>query len=144
MGRLNGRSSAYCIHSSGYRRFRWGDGTRPIKSLDVYREQPSRIMFYSMIVMRPVRCCAQSPKRVMLAEGKKDCFLRSAQTTIDEGLAAFNLLKMPGDNTTIGLILLGMVKLVHILTPTTTVRRIVSIAALASVDAQAKGKVESK
>jgi len=59
---------------------------------------------------------------------------------LDAANIAFNLLKViVGEGITIGPILLGAARPVHILTPTATVRRLVNMAALASVDA-ASGK----
>ncbi|MGD8789264.1 MAG: phosphate acyltransferase, partial [Burkholderiales bacterium] len=55
---------------------------------------------------------------------------------LDAANIAFNLLKVTaGEGITIGPILLGAKKPVHILTPTATVRRLVNMAALCSVDA---------
>ncbi len=55
---------------------------------------------------------------------------------LDAANIAFNLLKVTaGEGITIGPILLGSAKPVHILTPTATVRRLVNMAALCSVDA---------
>ena len=49
---------------------------------------------------------------------------------------SFNLLKMTGgEGLTIGPVLLGAARPVHILTPSTTVRRLVNMTALAVVDA---------
>ena len=49
---------------------------------------------------------------------------------------AINLLKAAaGSGLTLGPILLGVAKAAHILTPSSTVRRIVNMAALTSVDA---------
>ena len=57
--------------------------------------------------------------------------------TLDAANISFNLLKtVAGDGITVGPILLGARKAVHILTPTATVRRIVNMTALAVVDAQ--------
>jgi malate dehydrogenase (oxaloacetate-decarboxylating)(NADP+) len=59
---------------------------------------------------------------------------------LDAANIAFNLLKITaGEGITIGPILLGAARAVHILTPTATVRRLVNMTALASVDA-ASGK----
>ncbi|MDQ5916622.1 MAG: hypothetical protein QG584_2516, partial [Pseudomonadota bacterium] len=56
--------------------------------------------------------------------------------TLDAANISFNLLKVAaGDNLTVGPILLGTAKPVHILTPTATVRRIVNMTALTVVDA---------
>ena len=55
---------------------------------------------------------------------------------LDAANIAFNLLKMAGgEGITVGPILLGANKPVHILTPTTTVRRLVNMTALTVVDA---------
>ncbi len=55
---------------------------------------------------------------------------------LDAANIAFNLLKVAaGEGITIGPMLLGAAKPVHILTPTATVRRLVNMAALCSVDA---------
>jgi malate dehydrogenase (oxaloacetate-decarboxylating)(NADP+) len=57
---------------------------------------------------------------------------------LDAANISFNLLKMTGsEGVTIGPILLGAAKPVHILTPTATVRRLVNMTALAVVDANA-------
>ena len=56
--------------------------------------------------------------------------------TLDSANISFNLLKITaGEGITVGPMLLGAAKPVHILTPTATVRRLVNMAALASVDA---------
>jgi malate dehydrogenase (oxaloacetate-decarboxylating)(NADP+) len=56
--------------------------------------------------------------------------------TVDAANIAFNLLKAAaGGGVTLGPILLGVAKPVHILTPSATVRRIVNMTALAVVDA---------
>ncbi|MBK9136867.1 MAG: NADP-dependent malic enzyme [Betaproteobacteria bacterium] len=57
---------------------------------------------------------------------------------IDSANIAYNLLKTAaGGNIAIGPVLLGAAKPVHILTPSTTVRRIVNMTALTVADAQA-------
>jgi malate dehydrogenase (oxaloacetate-decarboxylating)(NADP+) len=54
---------------------------------------------------------------------------------VDSANIAFNLLKTAaGDGLTVGPILLGAARPVHILTPTATVRRIVNMTALLSVE----------
>jgi malate dehydrogenase (oxaloacetate-decarboxylating)(NADP+) len=58
--------------------------------------------------------------------------------TVDAANIAFNLLKTAaGDGISLGPILLGSAKPAHILTPSATVRRIVNMAALTVVDANA-------
>jgi len=57
--------------------------------------------------------------------------------TLDAANIAFNLLKAAaGDGLTVGPMLLGAARPVHVLTPTATVRRIVNVTALLSVEAQ--------
>jgi malate dehydrogenase (oxaloacetate-decarboxylating)(NADP+) len=61
--------------------------------------------------------------------------------TLDAANISFNLLKTAsGSGITIGPILLGAAKPVHIVTPTATVRRLINMTALAVVDAQAVRK----
>ncbi|MFC4159417.1 NADP-dependent malic enzyme [Chitinimonas lacunae] len=56
--------------------------------------------------------------------------------TLDAANISFNLLKVSAaDGVTIGPILMGVAKPVHILTPTASVRRIVNMTALAAVEA---------
>ncbi|HSW17507.1 MAG TPA: phosphate acyltransferase, partial [Ramlibacter sp.] len=56
--------------------------------------------------------------------------------TLDAANITFNVLKATaGQGITVGPILLGLAKPAHILTPTATVRRLVNMSALASVDA---------
>src|SRR4029078_5034012 len=56
--------------------------------------------------------------------------------TLDAANISFNLLRVPpGRGRTLGRILLGVAKPIHILTPSATVRRIVNMTALAVVDA---------
>ena len=70
-----------------------------------------------------------------------DCKLRGAANllvmpNLDAANIAFNLVKaISGDGITVGPIMLGAAKPVHILTPTATVRRLVNMTALAVVDA---------
>jgi malate dehydrogenase (oxaloacetate-decarboxylating)(NADP+) len=59
--------------------------------------------------------------------------------TLDAANISFNLLKSAwGDGITVGPILLGVARPVHILTPSATVRRIVNMTALTVVDAGAQ------
>ena len=60
---------------------------------------------------------------------------------LDAANISFNLLKMTGgEGLTIGPILLGAAKPVHILTPSATVRRLVNMTALAVVDAEPRAE----
>jgi len=58
--------------------------------------------------------------------------------SLDAANIAYNLLKVLGDGLSVGPILLGMAKPIHILTPSATSRGIVNMSALAVVDAQAE------
>ena len=61
--------------------------------------------------------------------------------TLDAANISFNLIKTSaGDGLTVGPLLLGAARPVHILTPTATVRRIVNVTALLSVEAQQQAK----
>jgi malate dehydrogenase (oxaloacetate-decarboxylating)(NADP+) len=58
--------------------------------------------------------------------------------TLDAANISFNLLKVASaENVTIGPVLLGAARPVHILTPSATVRRIVNMTALTVADANA-------
>ena len=60
--------------------------------------------------------------------------------TVDAANIAYSLLKtVAGDGLTVGPLLLGSARPVHIVTPTATVRRIVNLAALLSVEASKLG-----
>ena len=56
--------------------------------------------------------------------------------TLDAAIIAFNLLKTATSSASIGPILLGASKPVHILTPSATARRVVNMTALAVTEAQ--------
>jgi malate dehydrogenase (oxaloacetate-decarboxylating)(NADP+) len=55
---------------------------------------------------------------------------------LDAANIAFNMTKVMGDGLSVGPVLLGVAKPAHILTPSVTVRGIVNMSALATVDAQ--------
>ena len=61
--------------------------------------------------------------------------------TLDAANTAFNLLKSLGEGISVGPILLGLAKPVHIVTPSITVRGLVNMSALAVVDAQEAGQI---
>ncbi|MBI4190962.1 MAG: NADP-dependent malic enzyme [Betaproteobacteria bacterium] len=83
----------------------------------------------------------------LLEEVRRQAFPRSRlkgdanlliMPTLDAANIAFNLLKTAaGDGVTVGPILLGAAKAVHIVTPTATVRRLVNMTALTVVDVDA-------
>ena len=65
--------------------------------------------------------------------------------SVEAANIAYNLLKMvSGDGITVAPILLGAKRAVHIVTPTVTVRRIVNMTALASVDATSRDSEMAK
>ena len=58
--------------------------------------------------------------------------------TLDAANITFNALKIvAGEGISVGPILLGAARPAHVLTPTSTVRRIVNMTALCAVDAEA-------
>jgi len=64
--------------------------------------------------------------------------------TLDAANISFNLLKVVGGaGITVGPMLLGCARPVHILTPTATVRRIINMTALCVVDAQEQEKASA-
>src|SRR5262249_13523341 len=61
--------------------------------------------------------------------------------TLDAANISFNLLKVTGGSgITVGPILLGAARPVHVLTPSATVRRIINMTAVTVVDAQQHDK----
>ncbi|MBF0123706.1 MAG: NADP-dependent malic enzyme [Magnetococcales bacterium] len=75
--------------------------------------------------------------RVMPESRLKNSANLLVMPNLDAANIAFNLLKIAaGDNLTVGPILLGAARPVHVLTPTATVRRIVNMIALTVVEAE--------
>ncbi|MSP83371.1 MAG: NADP-dependent malic enzyme [Alphaproteobacteria bacterium] len=67
---------------------RSGVATRPIKDLDAYREEMSRLVFRTGHVMRNIFARAKSdPKRIVYADGENGPVLQAVQTVVDEGFA---------------------------------------------------------
>jgi len=65
-----------------------GVATRPLQSLDAYRERMARFVYHSGNSMKPVFEAARlAPKRVIYAEGEEERVLRAVQVAVDEGLA---------------------------------------------------------
>ncbi len=69
-----------------------GVATRPIADLDAYRQQLTRFVYQTGMVMRPVFAAAKSAHasraaRVVYAEGEDERVLRALQVVLDEGLA---------------------------------------------------------
>ncbi|RDI25989.1 NADP-dependent malic enzyme [Pseudacidovorax intermedius] len=74
-----------------------GVATRPIEDLDAYRQQLSRFVYQTGMVMRPVFAAAKvaEKKRVAYAEGEDERALRAAQMAVDEGIARPILIGRP-------------------------------------------------
>jgi malate dehydrogenase (oxaloacetate-decarboxylating)(NADP+) len=65
-----------------------GVATRPLESLDAYRESLSRFVYHSGVIMQPLFTAAKKqPRRVVYAEGEDERVLRATQIVVDEGLA---------------------------------------------------------
>jgi len=69
-----------------------GVAARPIADLEAYRQQLTRFVYQTGMVMRPVfaaarTACAQNTARVVYAEGEDERVLRAVQVVLDEGLA---------------------------------------------------------
>ena len=65
-----------------------GVATRPIEDFNAYRDQLTRFVFRSGLLMKPVFDRARrDPRRIVFAEGEEERILRAVQTIIDEGLA---------------------------------------------------------
>jgi malate dehydrogenase (oxaloacetate-decarboxylating)(NADP+) len=69
-----------------------GVATRPIADLEAYRQQLTRFVYQTGMVMRPVfasarAAAAKGGARVVYAEGEDERVLRALQVVLDEGLA---------------------------------------------------------
>jgi len=73
-----------------------GVATRPLASLEAYRESLSRFVYQSGVIMQPLFTAAKKqPRRVVYAEGEDERVLRAAQIVVDEGLARPTLIGRP-------------------------------------------------
>jgi malate dehydrogenase (oxaloacetate-decarboxylating)(NADP+) len=73
-----------------------GVATRPLASLDTYRESLSRFVYHSGVIMQPLFTAAKAqPRRVVYAEGEDERVLRATQIVVDEGLARPMLIGRP-------------------------------------------------
>ena len=64
-----------------------GVATRPIADLDAYRNQLTKFVFQSVLLMKPVFERAKADrKRLVYADGEEVLVLRAVQTVVDEGL----------------------------------------------------------
>lgn len=65
-----------------------GVATRPIKDMSAYRDQLTRYVFESVLIMKPLFERAKlDPKRIVYTEGESQKVLQTAQSMIDEGMA---------------------------------------------------------
>ncbi|MGR8918743.1 MAG: NADP-dependent malic enzyme [Gammaproteobacteria bacterium] len=65
-----------------------GVATRPLPSLTEYREQLSKYVFQSVLLMRPMyEKAKRAQKRLVYADGEDVTVLRAVQTVVDDGLA---------------------------------------------------------
>lgn len=78
---------------------RSGVATRPIKDMDAYRQELTRFIYSTGMLMEPVfnaaRRAAPQRKRVAYAEGEDDRVLRTAQLVVDGELACPILIGRP-------------------------------------------------
>jgi len=76
-----------------------GVATRPITDMAAYRQELSRFVYSTGMLMQPVfnaaRAIPDSHKRVAFAEGEDERVLRAAQLVLDEGLARPILIGRP-------------------------------------------------
>jgi len=76
-----------------------GVATRPITDMAAYRQELSRFVYSTGMLMQPVfnaaRAIPDQHKRVAFAEGEDDRVLRAAQLVLDEGLARPILIGRP-------------------------------------------------
>jgi len=73
-----------------------GVATRPIEDLDAYRQELSRHVFQSVLLMRPLYERAKSElKRLVYADGEEPTVLRAVQHIVDDGLGKPILIGRP-------------------------------------------------
>ncbi|MBL9029728.1 MAG: NADP-dependent malic enzyme [Caedimonas sp.] len=65
-----------------------GVATRPLESMDAYRQQLIEYVFRSGLTMKPIVMRAKkNPMRIVYAEGEEERVLQACQIVVDEGLA---------------------------------------------------------
>src|ERR1035437_3659230 len=68
-----------------------GVAARPIRDMEAYRQQLSRFVYQTGMIMRPVfaaaKAVSEKAKRIAYAEGEDERVLRAAQLAVDDGLA---------------------------------------------------------
>ena len=112
------------------------NGSGVLVLTDMYGGSPSNMASKVVVPGRVEAVCGINlPMLIKLASLKGAANLL-VMPTLDAANIAFNLLKtVAGDGLTVGPMLLGAARPVHILTPTATVRRIINVTALLSVEA---------
>ena len=67
---------------------RSGVATRPLASINDYREQLSKFVFQSVLLMKPLfERARQDMKRIAYADGEAGTVLRAVQSVVDDGIA---------------------------------------------------------
>jgi len=73
-----------------------GVATRPITDLDAYRQEMTKHVFQSVLLMKPLYDRAKCElKRLVYADGEEPTVLRAVQTVVDDGLAKPILIGRP-------------------------------------------------
>ncbi|NUN62322.1 MAG: NADP-dependent malic enzyme, partial [Burkholderiaceae bacterium] len=76
-----------------------GVATRPIEDMEAYKENLSRFVYQTGILMRPVinaaKCLPDAQKRVAYADGEDERALRAAQNAVDDRIARPILIGRP-------------------------------------------------
>jgi malate dehydrogenase (oxaloacetate-decarboxylating)(NADP+) len=73
-----------------------GVATRPLESIEGYRDSLAQFVYHSGLIMKPLFAGAkESPKRIVYAEGEDERVLRAVQVVVDEGLAQPILIGRP-------------------------------------------------
>jgi malate dehydrogenase (oxaloacetate-decarboxylating)(NADP+) len=73
-----------------------GVATRPLASLDAYRDSLGQFVYHSGVIMQPLFTAAKkAPRRIVYAEGEDERVLRAVQIVVDEGLARPTLIGRP-------------------------------------------------
>ncbi|MFT4583022.1 MAG: malate dehydrogenase (oxaloacetate-decarboxylating)(NADP+) [Gammaproteobacteria bacterium] len=74
-----------------------GVATRPLKDLEAYRQEMTKYVFQSVLIMKPLYDRAKTDlKRLVYADGEEATILRAVQTVVDDGLARPVLIGRPG------------------------------------------------
>jgi malate dehydrogenase (oxaloacetate-decarboxylating)(NADP+) len=73
-----------------------GVATRPLADLEAYRQEMTKYVFQSVLLMKPLYDRAKTDlKRLVYADGEEATILRAVQTVVDDGLARPVLIGRP-------------------------------------------------